>query len=138
MRRLLAVVVLMACGREAAEPAVDSAAMAAARADSLAAVQRVAAVSLDSAARATVATLVNDSTRAVFDSMRVVQPAADSTGRTPPMAVCGRFSGPGRTAPTRFVFQSKFALFVEGVSNANAFAELWGKACVGETVKGGG
>jgi hypothetical protein len=139
MRRfLLALGGLLACSDKPAEPAVDTAAVAAARADSLAAARRVAAVSLDSAARATVATLVNDSTKAVFDSMRVVQPAADSTGRIPPLAVCGVFSDPGRTAPARFVYQSKFALYVEGVSNANAFAELWAKTCVGEVVKGEG
>jgi hypothetical protein len=46
------------------------------------------------------------------------------------MAVCGRIGGlPGRPAPVRFVYQSKWTVFVEEAGNQAAFAELWARSC---------
>ena len=69
---------------------------------------------------------------AVFDSVVVIQPPAVGD-RLPPMVVCGQISGKpgigGRSTPTRFVYQTKFALFVEEAANRQAFADLVGRTC---------
>ena len=35
----------------------------------------------------------------------------------------------GRSTPTRFIYQTKFALFVEEAANRQAFADLVGRTC---------
>jgi hypothetical protein len=89
------------------------------------------AATLRDSAKATLATLVTNGT-AAFDSVVVVQPPADSTGRAPAMAVCGRIAGlPGRGAPARFVYQSKWTVFVEEANNQTTFGALWARSCEG-------
>ena len=94
----------------------------------------VAAMALRDSATATVATLLDAPDRARFDSVIVTQPPRDGA-RLPGMAVCGRISGPASAklprSPARFVFQSKWALFVEDATNADEFAKLWASRCEG-------
>jgi hypothetical protein len=121
-----------ACGTPDAPQGPDSAQMAQASADSLAKAALVEAAALRDSAQATLATLLKNPASASFDSVVVMQPPADGD-RRPPMVVCGRISGTpgigGRSTPTRFVFQTKFALFVEEAANAAAFAQLLGRTC---------
>ena len=123
---------VVGCGSPKAGAVVDSSAVAAARADSLAKAAVVEATALRDSAQATLATLLKKPATAVFDSVVVMQPPAVGD-RLPPMVVCGRISGTpglgGRTTPTRFVYQTKFALFVEETANRQAFADLVGRTC---------
>jgi hypothetical protein len=113
-------VVLAACEGRTPEAAPDSTATAVAAPDT------AAALALRDSAKATLATLAS---RATFDSVVVIQPPHDGT-RWPTMAVCGRIAGlPGRTTPARFVYQSKWTVFVEEDANRAAFGELWGRSC---------
>jgi hypothetical protein len=83
-------------------------------------------MTLRDSAQATLATLGPSPT---FDSVVVVQPPHDGT-RLPAMAVCGRIAGiSGRPAPARFVYQSKWTVFVEDESNRATFGELWARTC---------
>jgi hypothetical protein len=116
--------------------------MLAARADSARLAATAAAPALRDDAQATLAALLPDPGRARFDSVVVVQPApADSGARVPPMVVCGRLAGlPGHTSPARFIYQSRFTVFVEDARNHAQFTELWGRSCGttgGEVLLGG-
>ena len=116
----LVAALLTACSGGSAEPAPDSTAVAVAAPDT------AAALVLRDSAKATLATLA---ARATFDSVVVIQPPHDGE-RLPAMAVCGRIGGlPGRTAPARFVYQSKWTVFVEEEANLAAFGELWARSC---------
>lgn len=112
-----------ACGNEAAEVFPDTASTATITVDT------AAAITLRDSAVATLATLADPPSRATFDSVVVIQPPHDGE-RLPAMAVCGRIGGlPGRAAPVRFVYQSKWTVFVEEASNQSAFADLWARSC---------
>ena len=124
---LMSLGIICACGEESPEPIPDSTASAVAAPDT------ATALALRDSAKATLATLTS---RATFDSVVVVQPPHDGN-RLPAMAVCGRIGAlPGRSAPARFVYQSKWTVFVEEDANQVAFAELWARSCdvVGGTV----
>ncbi len=87
------------------------------------------AVVIRDSAEATLAALVEQPSRARFDSVRVVQPPFDGT-RWPAAAVCGRLAGlPGRGEPARFVYQSRWTVFVEDTDNVERFGELWQRTC---------
>lgn len=126
------VLLVVGCGSPKADAVVDSAAVVAARADSLAKAAVVEGTALRDSAQATLATLLKNPATAVFDSVVVMQPPAVGD-RLPPMVVCGRINGKpgigGRQTPTRFVYQTKFALFVEETANRQAFADLVGRTC---------
>jgi hypothetical protein len=112
-----------ACGGESPEATPDTTLTTGITVDT------AAALTLRDSAVATLATLVEPPSRATFDSVVVVQPPHDGA-RWPAMAVCGRIAGlPGRTAPVRFVYQSKWTVFVEEASNLTAFGELWARTC---------
>lgn len=114
---------LAACGGGPPEIATDT------TTTTLAAPDTTAALTLRDSAKATLATLVSEPSRAAFDSIVVIQPPHDGE-RLPAMAVCGRIAGlPGRTTPVRFVYQSKWTVFVEEASNQAAFSELWSRSC---------
>jgi hypothetical protein len=123
---------VVGCTSPRTDAVVDSTAVAAARADSLAKAAVVDATALRDSAEATIATLLKNPATAAFDSVVVMQPPAVGD-RLPPMVVCGRISGRpgigGRSTPTRFVYQTKFALFVEEAANRQAFADLVGRTC---------
>ncbi len=133
-----ALVLTVACSGRPADDTPDSAAIAA-RADSLAAAERADAERMRSDARTTLAELLKDPATASFDSLVVVRPPPID-GRTAPMAACGRISGKpglgGGNTATRFVYQSRFTVFVEEASNREEFAALWGRVCTapGSTV----
>jgi hypothetical protein len=117
---LMSLCVICACGEEPPESTPDS------TASTVAAPDTAAALTLRDSAKATLATLAS---RATFDSVVVIQPPHDGT-RLPAMAVCGRIGGlPGRSAPARFVYQSKWTVFVEEDANVAAFGELWARSC---------
>ena len=130
--RSAAVMLVVGCASPKASDGVDSAAVAAARADSLARAAVVEATVLRDSAQATLATLLKNPATAVFDSVVVMQPPAVGD-RLPPMVVCGRIHGKpgigGGSTPTRFVYQTKFALFVEEAANRQAFADLVKRTC---------
>jgi hypothetical protein len=130
--RSAAVLLVVGCSSPQPSDGVDSVAAAAARADSLAKAAVVEATALRDSAQATIATLLKNPATAVFDSVVVMQPPAVGD-RLPPMVVCGQISGKpgigGRSTPTRFVYQTKFALFVEEAANRQAFADLVGRTC---------
>lgn len=130
MRRAILFVVVCLVGACSA-PAPD----AADRRDSTppaAAPDTLAATALRDSAKATLATLLDKPEAATFDSVVVVQPPRQGE-RLTAMAVCGRIDGPAgtklRTPPARFVFQSKWALFVEDDTNRDEFAKLWESRC---------
>ncbi len=110
----------------------QSAAVATARADSAAKAAVVEATALRDSAQVTLATLLKNPASAVFDRVVVMQPPAVGD-RLPPMVVCGVINGKpglgGRSTPTRFVYQTKFALFVEEAATRQAFGELVGRTC---------
>lgn len=117
---LLAVGVLAACGGSSPEPTPDSTVAIVATPDT------TTALALRDSAKATLATLA---AHATFDSVVVIQPPHDGE-RLPAMAVCGRISGlPGRPSSVRFVYQSKWTVFVEESVNQAAFGELWARSC---------
>lgn len=118
----------VACGGRATGDAPDSTAANPVAAGPPA-VDSVAARTLRDSAVATLATLGPSPS---FDSVVVVQPPHDGT-RLPAMAVCGRIVGmAGRTAPARFVYQSKWTVFVEEESNRTTFADLWARTCAAD------
>jgi len=136
-QRLFACLALLsgaACAGPPPEPPADTAAMAAARADSMARVIAVQATELRDTAKATLATLLDNPATATWDSVVVVQPP-ERDGRMPSLAVCGRMGSGG--AMSRFVYLGKFTVFVEDAKNREQFAELWGKNCAGEVVLAG-
>lgn len=125
MRHVTAITFLLtaACGAESPEVTPDTTAAAPSAAD-LAAVRTLR----DSA----VATLSTLGSQVNFDSVTVVQPPHDGT-RLPAMAVCGRIRGvTGRPDAARFVYQSKWTVFVEEESNRTAFADLWARTCTAD------
>lgn len=130
---IVAFIFLVACGGGAPETAPDSTVATVAAPDT------ALAATLRDSAKATLATLLDDPVSATFDSVVVIQPPPDGA-RLPAMAVCGRIGGRpgigGRTAPVRFVYQSKWTVFVEAAANQTAFGELWARSCaaVGGTV----
>lgn len=130
--RSAAVLLMVGCTSPKTDTVVDSTAVATARADSLAKAAVVDAIALRDSAQATIATLLKKPATAAFDSVVVMQPPPVGD-RLPPMVVCGRVSGKpgigGRQTPTRFVYQTKFALFVEEAANRQAFADLVGRTC---------
>lgn len=95
-------------------------------------VDTVAAAALRDSARTTLATLLDDPSSAVFGSVVVVQPPREGD-RATALAVCGTVSGRpgigGRTGPARFIYQNKWALFVEEDANRAEFANLWATRC---------
>ena len=131
---LIALVVLTACAPKEEGPAVDTLGVARERADSLRLAQVAEATTLRDTAKATLATLLKDPSSATWDSVVVVQPP-ERDGRRPGLAVCGRMGG-GRPS-ARFVYLSKFTVFVEDAKNREQFRELWSKNCEGEVVLGG-
>jgi hypothetical protein len=132
-RSLLLLGLLIACGSSEPAAAPDSAQRAAATADSLDRVEQQEAMALADSARATLATLLADPASAQFDSVVVMRPPSGEAGRQAPLAVCGRIRGRpgigGRATPTRFVYQTKWAVFVEESANRQAFADLMGRTC---------
>lgn len=117
---LVCLALLSACGGESREVTPDSSTAV------IAAPDTATALVLRDSAKATLATLAS---RATFDSVVVIQPPHDGD-RLPAMAVCGRIGGlPGRSAPARFVYQSKWTVFVEDDANRAAFGELWTRSC---------
>jgi hypothetical protein len=111
---------LCACGGESPDVTPDSSTAV------IAAPDTATALVLRDSAKATLATLAS---RATFDSVVVIQPPHDGT-RLPSMAVCGRIGGlPGRPSPARFVYQSRWTVFVEEPANQAAFGELWARSC---------
>lgn len=125
--------VLAGCAAPDADPGPDSARVAAARADSLDRVEQQEAVALADSARVTLATLLADPASAAFDSVVVVRPPSGDGGRPAPLAVCGSIRGRpgigGRATATRFVYQTKWAVFVEEPTNRQAFADLMARTC---------
>jgi hypothetical protein len=120
---LIVLAALAACGGRPPEPVADSTTTTAANLDTM------TATVLRDSAKATLATLVPDPATATFDSVVVIQPPHDGT-RLPSMAVCGRIGGlPGRATRVRFVYQSKWTVFVEETTNQAAFTELWARSC---------
>lgn len=122
---------LLACSGDA-EPAADPAALAAARADSLARAAAAAAPALRDSAQATLAALLDTPASATFDSVVVIQPPMDGD-RLPGMVVCGRIGGRpgigGSRTPVRFIYQNRWTVFVEEAANRAKFGELWGASC---------
>ena len=90
------------------------------------------AVALRDTAQATLARLLDQPASARFDSVVVIQPPAEE-GRLPAPAVCGRIDGSpginGRTTPTRFIYQSRWTVFVEEENNRDRFTDLWSRMC---------
>lgn len=122
--QVVAFALFAACGGGPPEIATDTTTSV------IAAPDTTAALTLRDSAKATLATLVPEPSRAVFDSIVVIQPPHDGE-RLPAMAVCGRIAGlPGRTTPARFVYQSKWTVFVEETANQAAFGDLWARSCV--------
>lgn len=130
---LVLIGVLVGCSSPEGGAAPDSLRRAAAVTDSLDAVEQAEAVALADSARATLATLLADPTSAAFDSVVVVRPPSGEQERLAPLAVCGSIRGRpgigGRATATRFVYQTKWALFVEEASNRGAFAALLARTC---------
>jgi hypothetical protein len=126
---LVIVMLITACGRDTSgDGNADSLeAAAASMADT------ASAIALRDSATATLATLLDTPATATFDSVVVMQPPRDGA-RTPPMAVCGRIGGApgikGSASPARFVYQSKWALYVEDAENREQFAQVWANLCV--------
>lgn len=133
--RLLAcfAVLTTGCSSPKTAPRPDSLVVAAAIADSLDRVEQQEALALADSARATLASLLTDPASASFDSLVVVRPPSSKEGRIAPLAVCGSIRGRpgigGRSTPTRFVYQTKWAVFVEEAGNRQAFADLVGRTC---------
>ncbi len=126
---IAALVVLVGCGGEAVpDPVVE----AAARADSIAAAAVASAPAFRDSAQATLASLLDDSASATFDSVVVVQPPAVD-GRLPARVVCGRISGRpgvgGSREPVRFIYHGRWTVFVADDANRAKFAELWASGC---------
>lgn len=130
----VALVLLAACGEKQPpmDSVVDSAAIAAAYADSLSAAAVASAPAFRDSATTTLAKLLDDPTTATFDSVTVVQPPAVD-GRLPARAVCGRIGGrpgiEGRAEPTRFIYHGPWTVFVDDAASAEKFAELWAESC---------
>jgi hypothetical protein len=119
---IAALIGLVACGGTP-EPAPDSTTATVTVPDT------ATARALSDSAKATLATLLDDPGSATFDSVVVVQPPHDGA-RLPAMAVCGRIGGlSGRPTPARFVYQSKWTVFVEEAANQAAFGALWARSC---------
>ena len=118
---------LAGCGEASDSPARPDTAPAA-----VAAPDTASAVALRDSATATLSTLLDNPATATFDSVIVVQPPREGE-RVPAMAVCGRIGGKpgikGSTGPVRFVFQSKWALYVEEPDNREQFAQVWANLC---------
>ncbi len=128
------ILMIAACSDAAPDHGADSAAVAAANADSIARSAATNAATLRDSAQATLATLLDDPASAVFDSVVVIQPPPVD-GRSPAPAVCGRIGGKpgigGRSTPTRFVYQGRWTVFVEEAGNQAEFAAVWAKMCDG-------
>ncbi|MGD9523297.1 MAG: hypothetical protein AB7P61_05670 [Gemmatimonadales bacterium] len=122
---------LLACSGDP-EPAADPAALAAARADSLARAAAEAAPALRDSAQATLAALLDTPASATFDSVVVIQPPMDGD-RLPGMVVCGRIGGRpgigGSRTPVRFIYQNRWTVFIEEAANRAKFGELWDASC---------
>lgn len=129
---MAALTLAAACSNRAADKVADPAAAVTARADSVLLAVRADAEKMRNDARTTLAELLRDPATASFDSLMVVQPPAEE-GRVPPMAACGRIGGrpgiAGSNVPTRFVYQSRFTVFVEEEKNREEFAALWERTC---------
>ena len=116
---------LTACGsREAADPPVSEP-------DEMV-LDTAGARTLRDSAQATLAKLLSRPETVRYDSVIVVQPPRED-GRTPAMAVCGRIGGSpginGATRPLRFIYQSRWTVFVEEEGNLDKFNELWNGSC---------
>ncbi len=131
-RAVIVILMTTACSNAARDNGADSAAIAPANADSIARSAATDAARLRDSAQATLATLLDNSVSATFDSVVVIQPAPDG-GRSPAPAVCGRIGGKpgigGRSTPTRFVYQGRWTVFVEEAGNQAEFAAVWAKMC---------
>lgn len=131
---MLMIIMLMiaACSGYSSDRNADSAAVAAANADSIARPAAIDAATLRDSAQVTLATLLDDPASATFDSVVVIQPAPVD-GRSPAPAVCGRIGGKpgigGRSTPTRFVYLGRWTVFVEEAGNQAEFAAVWAKMC---------
>ncbi len=135
--------VVVGCEAPAPKPAADSTTVAAPDPDSLARALATQAAELRDTAEATLATLLDNPATATWDSVVVVQPPRQD-GRLPAMAVCGRIGGrpgvKGTRTPVRFIYLTKFTVFVEEAKNRGQFADVWNKNCAvppGEVVAGG-
>lgn len=128
----LAGLLLAACGRANAPPAVDSTALARRADDSTIASRTAAAPALADSARTTLKVLLKHPESATFDSVVVVQPPKDG-GKWPTPWVCGRIGGKpgigGRSAMTPFVYQNRINVFVLDQQNGAAFAALQARGC---------
>lgn len=121
---LLGVMVAAACAAD--RPVDDPGAAAPATVPAPPDTARVQA--LRDSAEAALVTLLARPTTATFDSVRVVQ-AVGTDERPGVLAVCGRFGGDGG-APARFIYQSRWTVFVEEAANREQFREVWGRSCV--------
>jgi len=103
-----------------------------ARADSLGRARAAEAPVLRDSAKATLAALLTAPASATFDSLVVIQPPEED-GRMPAPVVCGRIGGTpgigGSRTPTRFIYQSRFTVFVEEAANQRQFSALWARTC---------
>lgn len=122
--RCVLLVALIGCG--GAEPEVVPEEVIATPPDT------AAMTTLRDSAQVTLASLLRNPGSATFDSVRVMQPPGVDD-RLPAWAVCGQISGRpgigGRSTPTRFVYQSRWTVFVEEANNQAAFADLWSRNC---------
>jgi hypothetical protein len=125
----------VACASPEPGPGKDGVEIVVVNVDSLARAAVEAALELRDSAKTTLATLLDNPASAVFGSLVVIQPP-EVEGRLPSPAVCGWINGTpgigGRSTPTRFVYQSKWTVFVEEEANRDKFLELWADACTGE------
>lgn len=123
-----AVLLLSACGPSAPKEAADSATT------SVAAVVPPLpdTMALRDSAEATIAQLLPKPATAVFQEVVVRFPSGDSGASTVPV-VCGTIRGKpgigGSAGPTRFIYQSRWTVFVEDATNGPKFADLWGRLC---------
>ncbi|MES2304305.1 MAG: hypothetical protein V4558_02320 [Gemmatimonadota bacterium] len=123
-----------ACGGSPAPAPVDSAALAKQRLDSTLAERTSAAPALLAEARGVMAQLLSKPATALFDSLRVSQPAVRD-GAWPPPAVCGRLGGKpgvsGSKGMTPFIYMNRMTVFVLDGKNQAQFSALYDKSCGG-------
>lgn len=127
-------IVVSACSGAPTPPPVDSVAQAQHGIDSVFAARTREAPALLKEARGVMVQILSKPATAIFDSLRVEQPAVRD-GTWPSPAVCGRLGGKpgvnGSAGMTPFIYLNKMTVFVLDQKNHAAFAELYGKTCGG-------